>query len=131
MFSSISSVTVYSTCISATISVDRSGEVAVCPGGSITLTFTHPTLGGDSGYLPNIIWIKNGRYYVPDGIFEDISTSATKTTLTITCGGDFPFGATSQASIANQVTIGRELSEVVTINAKGEGIFARFSYILS
>ena len=78
-----------------------------------------------------MMWIRNGSDYVPDGLFEDISTTATKTTLTITCGGDFPFGTTYQAFIVNQVTKGREFSEVITINAKGEGIFVRFSYILS
>ena len=37
--------------------------------------------------------------------------------------GDFPFGTTYQAFVINQVTRGRELCEVVTIIAKGEGIF--------
>ena len=101
--------------------------MAVCSGDSITITFTHPELGGDSDYLSGIIWIRNRSDYVLDGIFEDISTSATKTTLTITCGGGFCFGTTYQASIINQVTRGREFSEVVTIIAKGEGILARFS----
>ena len=129
LLSSISSV--YSSCISATISIDLSGEVAVCPGGSITITATHPTLGGDSGYLPSIFWIRNGSDYNTDGLFEDISTTSTKTTLTITCGGDFPFGTTYQAFIINQVTKCMELSEVITIITEGEGIFVRFSYILS
>ena len=97
--------------------------MAVCPGGSVTITFTHPTLGGDSGYLPSIMWIRNGSDYVPDGLFEEVSTAATKTTLTITCGGDFPFGTAYQAFIINQVTGGKGLSEVITIIAKGEGIF--------
>ena len=105
--------------------------MAVCPGGSVTITFTHPTLGGDSGYLPSMMWRRNGSDYVPDGLFEEVSTTSTKTTLTITCGGDFPFGSTYQAFIFNQITKGREFSEVVTIIAKGEGIFVRFSYILS
>ena len=105
--------------------------MAVCPGGSVTITFTHPELGGDSGYLPSMMWIRNGSDYVPDGLFEDISTTATRTTLTITCGGDFPFGTTYQASIINQITRHREFSEVVTIIAKGEGIFIYNSLTLN
>ena len=109
----------YSSCVLATISVDQPGERAVCFNGGIAIEFTHPTLGGDSGYLPNILWIRNGSDYVPDGLFEEVSITATKTILTITSGDDFPFGTTYQASIINQVTRGREFSEVVTIIAKG------------
>ena len=104
--------------------------MAVCPGGSVTITATHPTLDGDSGYLPSMMWRRNGSDYVPDGIFEDISTTATRTILTITCGGDFPFGTTYQASIINQITRSRVLSEVVTIIAKGEGIFNDTQFVI-
>ena len=104
----------------ASISVDKSGEMTVCFNSSITITFTHVKLGGDSGYLPEIFWIKNGNDYVPDGNFENVLTDGTTTTLIVHCRRGFISGTTYQASIINPTLRVRNVSDMVNVTIRGE-----------
>ena len=91
-------------------------ESSLCYGESYTLTATHPELGGSTGYLPEVFWLKNGVEHNPDGYFE-IATriNSTTTNLTVIIREDFVDGTAYQASIINTITGSRETSSNVAL----------------